>query len=482
MQRSRSVVALVACILFVTTTLLILERVPLWFGWQQIPVSPGESVPINAGTPSATGDGPKNDVEPAVELEEDPAINETTITVDPSLYTFPRTLEYVQAILNPADADVIRLKCPAIDASRYGYLRAGGTEESHELKYFFALDLRKVVDLLPRLLGSIVETIRFLGPAACALSIVEGASQGDGTRDVLEALQPELRRLGIRYYLRESRENSRMGDRIKTLAQLRNMALAPLVHPDDDDGNGNDETKAALTTTPLAMPPATGDTTVLFLNDVAACPGDLLELAHQRVFQSADMTCGMDWTSSDNRAPIFYDAWVARALNGGTFFEVPPSGDWSRSWDLFWNDAGTRERYLKNLPFQVFACWNGGVAFGAGPLLGLPPPAEEAAAAPPSRVEFRTSRAGRECRMGEPTLFCKDLWRRGYGRIAVVPTVNFEYSDEAGLHLKGVKGFAARLGAHENVGDTRIRWQAEPPEKILCMPEWARQSWVPWDE
>jgi hypothetical protein len=44
-------------------------------------------------------------------------------------------------------------------------------------------------------------------------------------------------------------------------------------------------------------------------------------------------------------------------------------------------------------------------------------------------VKFRTVHRGRgndgrnnECYMGEPTLFCKDMWHKEFGRIAVVPT------------------------------------------------------------
>lgn len=33
---------------------------------------------------------------------------------------------------------------------------------------------------------------------------------------------------------------------------------------------------------------------VAFLNDVAFCAKDVLELLHQQVSQQADMTCGMD--------------------------------------------------------------------------------------------------------------------------------------------------------------------------------------------
>src|SRR2546421_12147992 len=59
-------------------------------------------------------------------------------------------------------------------------------------KYFFALDLHECAPLLPRLLGSVIETIRFLGPSNCVLSIVEGRSH-DGTYEILHSLSPELR-------------------------------------------------------------------------------------------------------------------------------------------------------------------------------------------------------------------------------------------------------------------------------------------------
>ncbi|KAI0480345.1 glycosyltransferase family 69 protein [Xylariaceae sp. FL0804] len=197
---------------------------------------------------------------------------------------------------------------------------------------------------------------------------------------------------------------------------------------------------------------------------------------------------------------------VSRSLRGDTFFEIYPSGNWGHAWELFWNDKPVLERYVKGLPFQVFACWNGGVTFSAGPLLGIRPQEKEAKThaeseaaaeagdvtpAGPSgsrwagneteKVRFRVS-APDECFMGEPTLLCKDFWYAGYGRIAVVPTVNFQYTDEAGEKLKQVKGYAAQLVAQENVDDTRIEWQDEPPDTVKCMPTWAEQTWVPWNQ
>lgn len=267
--------------------------------------------------------------------------------------------------------------------------------------------------MLPRLLGSVLQVARFLGPTACMLSIVEGNSN-DGTLAILDALKPELARLGLRYRLRSSAIDPAADDRIQRLADLRNAALAPILPtttPADDEAENERATANAATT-------------VLFLNDVAACADDILELAHQRITQGAAMTCALDWTHV-GRDPTFYDVWVARTLSGATFFDIPTDGSWDAAWNLLPapDDAAARRRLADARPFQAYACWNGAVAFTAAPLLGIPPPKSQAdtAVAPAgagAQVAFRASREG-ECFMGEPTLFCKDFWWAGYGRIAV---------------------------------------------------------------
>lgn len=298
--------------------------------------------------------------------------------------------------------------------------------------------------MLPRLLGSIVEAIRFLGPQHCALSVVEGNSP-DGTADVLAALKLHLVSMGAAYHFESSPIDPSHGDRIAQLAQLRNMALQPLL----DD------------------PRATANTTVVFLNDVSACPDDILELVAQRRRLGADMACAVDWVYV-GRDPTFYDVWVARALNGDSFFEIPPDGNWNSAWNLFWNDERSRSRFHSNRPFQVFSCWDGAVAFTAQPVL--------------EGVRFRdANKTAGECIQGEPQLFCKDLWWRGFGKIAVVPSVNLEYSDEKAKMIKEAKGFTAANVADQDEEGDMIEWQG-PPENVKCMPVWENQFWQKWDE
>ncbi|KAF2469471.1 uncharacterized protein BDR25DRAFT_326269 [Lindgomyces ingoldianus] len=334
---------------------------------------------------------------------------------------------YIRAILDPADTTFPRLECPFSNVGRYTYLNASSNSDTTRLpKYFFALDLHQCVQLLPRLIGSIVEAIRFLGPENCVLSIVEGRSD-DGTFEVLKELRGDIE------------------DRIEALALLRNLAVKDLV---DNPANYSQ------------------DTTVIFSNDIAMCMEDILEIVHQRAIQGADMTCAMDWTYvSEN--PTFYDVWIARGMTGDSFFHIPEDGSWDLAWNLFWNDEKSRSRLMNLKPFQVFSCWNGMTAFTAKPLME-------------GQIKFR-DHYPEECFQGEPNLFTKDMWYFGYGKIAVIPSVNVEYSDKAAKKIKALKGYASRHVAKEG-DDARIEWETTPPAKVKCMPDFKRQEFVAWDE
>lgn len=354
--------------------------------------------------------------------------------------------QYVKAIMDPGDSFFDRLNCPAPKEGRYEYLRTNAPEvwgTEPKPKYFFALDLHDAAKNLPRLVGSIVEAIRYLGPNSCALSIVEGRSQ-DGTLEILEALQDQISALGVKYYIKSADDNPEASDRIQALATLRNLAVEPLV------GRPFEYSKEA---------------TIIFINDVSLCMEDILELIHQKNYQGADMTCAMDWTYVGHD-PTFYDVWVARGLNGDSFFEIPEDGNWNSAWNIFWNNPTAQEHYRSKKSFQVFSCWNGATAFTAKPFLE-------------KKIAFRKSRAN-ECDVqGEPQLFCKDMWLHGYKKIAVVPSVNLEYSDEGARKIKSEKGYTSQWAE----GDSdKISWEENPPDAVKCMQGYAKQTWVPWNE
>lgn len=365
---------------------------------------------------------------------------------------------YIEAIMNPEDTNFPRLDCPVPNDYRYHHLKTNSTDMPQKLtttshpKYFFALDLHQRASLLPRLLGSIVESIRFLGPQNCALSVIEGRSN-DGTFEILLSLREEIEGIGATYYFNSSDvdppagDRIRDGDRIKYLAELRNQALQPLMNH-FPEGNSAD------------------DTTIIFLNDVAICSEDILELIHQRHYQNADMVCGMDWTYV-GPDPTFYDVWIARGMNGDTFFDIPEDGNWDSAWNIFWNNPIAQERIWANKPFQVFSCWNGVTAFTAKPFLE-------------SRIRFRSSHE-HECPQGEPLTWCSEMWHLGYGKIAVIPFVNIEYSDEAATKIKEAKGYVSNWMGEGGEIDAMIEWESTPPEAVKCMPSYQNQTWLRWE-
>lgn len=355
--------------------------------------------------------------------------------------------------MSPEDKTFPRLDCPAPNTNRYKYLRRFNTTATGTLtplRYFFALDLHQCAGVLPRLIGSIVESMRFLGPAHCALSIVEGRSD-DGTFEILKSLRPEIEGIGATYFFHSSdlEPGAPNQDRIATLAALRNQALEPLMQHRNR---------------------SSPETTIVFLNDVSICMQDILELVHQRFYQKADMTCAMDWVYV-GPDPTFYDVWIARGMTGDSFFDIPEDGNWNSAWNLFWNDPKAKERLLAHKPFQVFCCWNGATAFTAKPILER-------------TIKFR-GHGENECYQGEPKLFCKDMWHSGHGKIAVIPTVNLEYSDDAARKIKALKGYVSDSVNKDGDDDDpsmRIEWESSPPPLVRCMPSYSEQSWPPWDE
>jgi alpha-1,3-mannosyltransferase len=363
--------------------------------------------------------------------------------------------KYVHSILgfeNDSFPGFERISCPSKIGSRYSLLRdqAAG---SGQVQYFFALNLHQSTGIISRLMSSIVEAMRFLGPEHCAISIVEGHSD-DGTYEILAALKMHVEAMGAQFFLTTSTINPKAEgeDRIKRLSELRNKALEPL--------------KVSAATGPISELAGmfSPDALIIFINDVALCPEDILELVFQHVNQDAHMTCAFDWISDGT---LFYDVWVSRSLIGNTFFEIPHDGSWSYSQDLFWDDPDGRRRFEKSQPFQVYSCWGGMAVLDAAPF------AEGV-------VSFRSSKHG-ECLMGEPLLLAKDLYRRGRGKILAVPAVNLAYADDEAVGTKDVRGY---VHDHVNVSKSEldqeeiVSWQRTPPAMVKCLPTFDNPSWV----
>ncbi|KAF2020480.1 glycosyltransferase family 69 protein [Aaosphaeria arxii CBS 175.79] len=401
-------------------------------------VAPTTSAVPQPSTPAKPAETPVAEADKNEKVEEAP---QKLPAGDPVLLEQAQT--YVKSIMDFKRKGLQRLECPALDENRFAYLRP---QAGSRPKYFFALDLYKIRELLPSTLGAIVETMKFLGPKNCVLSIVEGRST-DGTYEVLKELEKEITKLGSRYFLQTSDINPKgeKVDRIKALAELRNMAMKDLID--------NPEHYAE-------------NTTVIFSNDVSLCPEDVLELLHQRVYQGADHVCAMDWRATED--PTFYDVWIARDMSGDTFFRIEDNGAWTHVNALFPGHPATLVRYNERKPFQVFSCWNGIVAFTAEPIMQ-------------KTIKFRGHYKG-EAFQGEPKLFDKDLWYYGYGKIAVVPSVNVAYDNpDNAIYVKKTKGYASESFKNETP-DHKINWDPAPPALVKHMPTHTRQKFIPWDE
>ena len=363
--------------------------------------------------------------------------------------------KYVYSIMDFRDEwPFKRISCPSDIGSRYEKLKED-PDGSGKARYFFALNLVEAAHILPRLMSSIVEAMRYLGPARCAISIVAGASE-DGTWDILAALKPRIDEMGAQFFLATGKydaDSSGPG----TFAKLRNKALEPL------RAKGVEPVHALS----AAYSP---DAVIIFLDDIALCPEDILELVFQHVNQGAHMSCAFDWVFNGT---VFHDIWDSRSLGGNTFFEIPHDGSLKHKDDMFFDDAANQHRYEKFQPLQVYSCWGGMVTL-------------DAASFAEGTVGFRsTEQTDSDCYTGEATLLAKDLFASGLGRILAVPSVNVAYSNDEALGTKHTRGY---VSDHVNVtssvldhGET-VQWQQDPPDLIKCLPLLDDISWTEWTQ
>lgn len=74
------------------------------------------------------------------------------------------------------------------------------------------------------------------------------------------------------------------------------------------------------------------------------------------------------------------------------------------------------------------------------------------------------------------------MWAKGYGKIAVIPAVNLEYSDDRGRDLKALKGYTSKWVGTEQDEKSHIEWKQDPPELVKCMAVMEKPDWRPWNE
>ncbi|PRP79025.1 hypothetical protein PROFUN_13186 [Planoprotostelium fungivorum] len=322
---------------------------------------------------------------------------------------------------DPHIMECLSLDHPSI-VKRYGYLR------ERWMNIMLGGNTFNTEPLLPTQIKAISDLVLFLHRnTSFGISVHESGSKDKTGQVLTDVLVPLAKIMNISHseiFVTASKEGPDWGkdpdQRIPILVELRNLVISPLWK----------------TTVQYDM--------LLFFNDIYYCVDDLLELIHQHIKQSADITCAFDW--HPHYPKKFYDTWVARDLVGNMI--------WEHNMPHFGYHPPSQRRYEQRLPIQVYSCWNGMLVFAASPFV--------------KDVKFRNPNTTKgECRESESTRICKDYWKVGRGRVQVIPSVGVAYAEDKYLT-------ARREWQHPSIkpeDSEEIQWIG-PPEKVRCIPKY----------
>jgi hypothetical protein len=366
----------------------------------------------------------------------------------------------------------------------------------------FALNLRNSEGITPAQAVALLEAISYLLPKnKVYVSIYENDSN-DKTRRLLSDFGAALQAIGVDgLWMRSSNMRSAFDsqDRIVMLAEIRNLAIAPL------------------------MPYASSDTdngTLLFLNDVVTCTSDILELIHQQRLHNAGMAFGMDWDIVDpddskydprnppkTRVPRLYDVWVGRGISGNMVYSWEQSGGYhpvsdNESWvaDAYRPENKTvHQRWVDGLAIPVYSGWGGMSAFDASLFTN-------------EHLRFRSSvisgwiggsQAGvlgswghlvsskgyleSDCPgASECEYIVRDIWhlRQGDARIVLAPQARTTYNMPNWLDMGGQAPVTRREGLDSGDEDA-IDWsEVSIPQSVACVATRDEEGrWMnPWSD
>ena len=208
------------------------------------------------------------------------------------------------------------------------------TTKRPPMKVFIASNLYNSEEILPTYTSSLKGLITQLGSGNVFVSIYESHSK-DQTKSMLAQFDQDLERMNVSRRILSDDRDVRKGkfissvqDRIEFLANVRNIAMQPLL----DAASGAEKF-----------------THVLWVNDLVFTPQDALNLLHTNDARY-DQACAMDFIGNG-----FYDTWVVRDAQGDTL---------KRQWP-YWKRDQDVESMREARPFAVNSCWNGITAFDA---------------------------------------------------------------------------------------------------------------------
>ncbi|KAJ2060340.1 hypothetical protein GGI17_003789 [Coemansia sp. S146] len=299
---------------------------------------------------------------------------------------------------------------------RYQNITTGGMEP-----VFIAVNLHNSEGILPNMAMQLLALADTLGHSRIFMSIYENGSE-DKTKEILHQFNSTLNTLGIAHrILADDTPKPEHIHRIEYLAKVRNLALEPLHSSGTKYGR------------------------VLFLNDIFFCMTDLLELLFQSRAHSAHLTCAEDFDMF-NGAPGLYDIWVTRDMRG-----MMPRKEMHKISD----DDTSMVAQMRDRPFQVQCCWNGAALIDAQVFRGN------------NELRFRRSTEG-ECSASECSLFCNDMWAKGFRRAVIVPRVKVSYDIETRDMLRKPTFFPADTPFNSPKVE-KIAFRPGP-RKVVCLP------------
>nr|KIR83871.1 alpha-1,3-mannosyltransferase [Cryptococcus tetragattii IND107] len=324
--------------------------------------------------------------------------------------------------------------------------------QARQHKYFFAINLYNSFDVIPDIFATLFRAAAILGYHNVFVSIYENGSN-DQTKALLKIFDALARTVGLRIIIRTSmRTRGLFNHRIEYLAEVRNAAMLPLHELRDNDGEVFDS--------------------VVFMNDILPCVDDLLELIWQSRRQNAGITCAADYMYHDDiGAPVFYDNWVARDINGTALENAP--------FEQIFHHTESNHRFQRHLPIQVQSCWNGIAVLDPTPFYE------------PPHVRFRMANLAQgECSASECSLICNDYFNAGYGRIIMVPRVKLAYDRKVWdiIHperrnLTAIRGYKRIGGLPDDPhSDPQDRSWYGPHDRLFTPEETEELEFVPGPE
>lgn len=378
----------------------------------------------------------------------------------------------------------------------------------------FAINLYNSEEIIPAQAIALVEAIaHLLQSNKVYVSIYENSSK-DKTRALLSDLGAVLQAIGVDgLWIHSSNMLSdyEKQDRIVMLAEIRNLALAPLM--------------------PYASSKKSSGT-LLVMNDVVTCSSDILELVHQQRLHNAGMAFGMDWDSygreirrgepgylypddprfdPDNppRVPVvrFYDEWVGRGISGNSVYDfLRPGGlnpiSVNESWvvDAYSTENRTvHQRWLDGLAFPVYSGWGGMAAFDASLFThehlrfraslaaGWTGGSAVGALGSWGRLISSEGYLDSDCPgASECEYIARDIWNMHHGRARIVlaPQTRTTYSIED-WRIMGENVPVTRREGPDLLNEDAIDWSKYLiPESVLCISTRTKKGVLmgAWDE